>query len=38
LRNVTVNGRPAKLAGIHGDTVVIATGNEKHFDVVGRWS
>ena len=36
LRSVTVNGRPATLAGRHGDTVVIATGGEKHFEVVGQ--
>jgi len=36
LRSVTVNGRPAQLAGKHNDTVVIATGAEKHFEVVGQ--
>ena len=29
LRSVTVNGRAAKLAGPHGDTVVIATGGRE---------
>src|SRR5690242_242582 len=38
LRSVTVNGRPAQLAGKHNDTVVIATGAEKHFEVVGQLS
>jgi len=38
LRSVTVNGRPAQLAGKNGDTVVIATGSEKHFEVVGKLS
>jgi hypothetical protein len=33
---VTVNGRPATLAGLHKDTVVIATGNEQQFEIVGR--
>ena len=36
LRSVTVNGRPAQLAGKHNDSVVIATGAEKHFEVVGQ--
>jgi hypothetical protein len=31
----TVNGKPAVIGGIHNDTVVIQTGNEKHFEVVG---
>ena len=38
LRRVTVNGHQAKLTGAHGDAVVIATGKEKHFEVVGSWS
>jgi hypothetical protein len=38
LRGVTVNGRPAPLGGIHNDTVTIATGREKQFEVVGRLS
>jgi len=38
LRSVTVNGRPAELSGKHGDTVVIATGGQKQFEVVGQWS
>jgi len=38
LRGVTVNGRPAPLGGIHSDTVIIATGREKQFEVVGRFS
>jgi len=37
LRSVTVNGKVAELAGKHGDTVIIATGSEKHFEVVGQW-
>jgi hypothetical protein len=36
LRNVTVNGRPAKLGGPHGDTVIIATGGEKNFEIVAE--
>jgi hypothetical protein len=35
VRTVTVNGRPATLAGPHNDTVIIATGNERRFEVVG---
>ena len=38
LRSATVNGRPAKLAGKDGDTVVIATGRERQFEVVGQLS
>ena len=38
LKSVTVNGRPATLDGLHGDTVVIATGRERHFEVLGQWS
>ena len=38
LRAVTVNSRVATLGGIHGDTVIIATGKEKQFEIVGRLS
>lgn len=38
VRSVTVNGRPAQLSGRHNDTVVIVTGAEKHFEVVGQYS
>ena len=38
LKSVTVNGRTAKLAGLHNDTVVIPTGRERQFEVVGEWS
>jgi len=38
LKSVTVNGRVATLAGLHGDTVVIPTGREREFEVVGEWS
>jgi hypothetical protein len=38
LRSVTVNGRPAQLSGTHGDTVVIATANQKQVEVVGHWA
>jgi hypothetical protein len=36
LRRVTVNGRATKLGGPHGDTVIIATGGEKKFEIVGE--
>jgi hypothetical protein len=36
LSTVTVNGRPASIGGLHNDTVMITTGNEKHFEVVGQ--
>jgi hypothetical protein len=38
LQHVTVNGEPASLGGIHGDTVVIATLDRKLFEVVGQLS
>jgi hypothetical protein len=34
--NVTVNGKPAKLEGPHNDTVIIAHGGERKFEVVGH--
>jgi hypothetical protein len=36
IKSVTVNGRPATLGGLHKDTVIIATGTEKRFEVVGQ--
>jgi hypothetical protein len=36
VRSVTVNGQPATLGGLHNDTVIIITGNEKRFEVVGQ--
>jgi len=36
VQSVTVNGKPAKLEGLHKDTVIIATGGEKKFEVVGQ--
>jgi hypothetical protein len=38
LGTVTVNGRPAPLGGLHGDTVVVQTGTETHFEVVGQFT
>jgi hypothetical protein len=38
VQKVTVNGQPATLEGIHGDTVIIRTKNEKRFEVVGQLS
>ena len=35
-REVSVNGRPATLGGRHNDTVIIQTGNEKVFEVIGQ--
>ncbi len=37
LRSVTVNGRPAEIRGRRNDTVVIATGTQKQFEVVGQF-
>jgi hypothetical protein len=36
LQSVTVNGHPAKIQGKNNDTVVIATGSQKHFEVIGQ--
>jgi hypothetical protein len=36
LQTVAVNGRPATLGGLHKDTVIIQTGNERRFEVIGR--
>jgi hypothetical protein len=36
LQTVTVNGRPATLGGLHKDTAIIQTGNERRFEVIGR--
>ena len=36
LQHVTVNGEPASVGGIHGDTVVIPTANNKRFEIVGK--
>lgn len=38
LRSATVNGRPAQIGGPHGDTVVVTTGNETHFAIVGQFA
>jgi hypothetical protein len=35
VKTATVNGRPATIGGEHHDTVIIQTGSEKHFEVVG---
>jgi hypothetical protein len=36
VRDVTVNGRPATLGGTHDDTVIIQTGTEQRFEIIGR--
>jgi hypothetical protein len=38
IRSVTVNGRAASLGGLHNDTVIIETGSERSFEVVGRYA
>lgn len=35
VRRVMVNGRPATLSGPAGDTVVVSTGTEQRFEIVG---
>ena len=36
LQSVTVNGQASSLRGIHKDTVVITTGIQRRFEVIGR--
>ena len=38
MSGVTVNGRPANVGGPHKDTVIIATGITRTFEVVGEYS
>ena len=38
LTSVSVNGTPRTVGGIHHDTVIIATGNQKVFEVVGQYN
>lgn len=38
VKTATVNGRLAQIGGKNNDTVIIQTGNEKHFEVVGHLS
>jgi hypothetical protein len=38
LQSVSVNGRPAKLGGLHSDVAIFSTRNEKRFEVVGEFS
>jgi hypothetical protein len=38
VKTATVNGRPATIGGEHHDTVIIQTGTEKHFEVVGQYT
>jgi len=36
IQTVTVNGQPAAIGGTHKDTVIITTGGERSFEVIGR--
>jgi hypothetical protein len=36
IRRVTVNGREASIAGLHKDTVMIQTGKDRQFEVIGH--
>ena len=38
VKTATVNGRQAAVGGVHNDTVMVPTGNEKQFEVVGQYS
>jgi hypothetical protein len=38
VKTATVNGKAAVLGGVHNDTVIIPTGNEKHFEIIGIYS
>ena len=37
LRDITVNDNRINLGGRHKDTVIIHTGSEKQFEIVGGW-
>lgn len=37
VRTATVNGKPVSIGGVHNDTVIIQTGNQKRFEVVGHY-
>jgi len=38
VRTATVNGRRATIGGEHNDTIIIQTGTEKQFEIVGQYS
>ncbi len=38
IKSVTVNGRQSTFGGLHNDTVIIATGSERSFEVIGRYA
>ena len=38
VKTATVNGQPAAIGGVHNDTVIVQTGTEKHFEVVGQYT
>jgi hypothetical protein len=36
LRSTTVDGQPARIGGLHNDTVIIETGNRRSFVIAGK--
>jgi hypothetical protein len=38
VKTATVNGKPATIGGIHNDTVIVQTGSDRRFEVVGQYS
>lgn len=38
VKTATVNGRAAGIGGVHNDTVVVQTGNDRHFEVIGQYA
>lgn len=38
ITGITVNGNPILPDGIHQETAIIATGGQRHFEVVARWN
>jgi hypothetical protein len=38
VKTATVNGKPATIGGVHNDTVIVQTGTEKHFEIVGQYT
>jgi hypothetical protein len=37
LKTVSVNGVPAEISGLHNDSVLIATGKQTRFEIVGEF-
>jgi hypothetical protein len=38
VKTATVNGKPATIGGVNNDTVIVQTGSDRRFEVVGLYS